>query len=84
MSYSILTLRRAQKQLGQVPGKDYQRVKDAISSLAQEPRPRGCSKLVAREGWRIRVGDYRVIYEIDDSQQVVTVLHVGNRRDIYG
>lgn len=55
----------------QVPGKDYQRVKDAINSLAQEPRPRGCSKLVAREGWRIRVGDYRVIYEIDDSQQVV-------------
>lgn len=83
MSYSILTLRRAQKQLEQVPGKDYQRVKDAINSLAQEPRPRGCSKLVAREGWRIRVGDYRVIYEIDDSQQVVTVLHVGNRRDIY-
>jgi len=83
MSYSILTLRRAQKQLEQVPGKDYQRVKEAINSLAQEPRPRGCSKLVAREGWRIRVGDYRVIYEIDDSQQVVTVLHVGNRRDIY-
>lgn len=49
----------------------------------QKIRPIGCKKLVGREGWRIRAGDYRAIYEIDDAQQKVTVLHIGNRRDIY-
>ena len=44
---------------------------------------RGCRKLSGREGWRIRVGSYRVVYEIDDELQVVTVLHVGHRRDVY-
>jgi mRNA interferase RelE/StbE len=43
----------------------------------------GCKNLTGRDGWRIRAGDYRVIYEIDDAGQTVTVLHVGHRRDIY-
>jgi len=43
----------------------------------------GCRKLVGREGWRIRVGNYRVIYEIDEIRHILTILHVGHRRDIY-
>jgi mRNA interferase RelE/StbE len=43
----------------------------------------GCLKLTGREGWRIRVGKYRVIYEIDDKERTITVLHVGLRRDVY-
>jgi mRNA interferase RelE/StbE len=43
----------------------------------------GCLKLTGREGWRIRVGKYRVIYEIDDKERAITVLHVGLRRDVY-
>lgn len=43
----------------------------------------GCKKLVGRQGWRIRVGDYRIVYEIDDEQRVVNVLHIGHRKDIY-
>jgi len=83
MSYEVLILRRAQKELANLPKADYERVRDAMAALAENPRPVGCKKLVGREGWRIRSGDYRAIYEIDDAQQTVTVLHIGHRRDIY-
>ena len=83
MSYAIQILRRAQKELAQVPKPDYERIKEAVLNLGQNPRPAGCKKLTGREGWRIRVGDYRVIYEIDDSLQQLIVLHVGHRRDVY-
>jgi len=56
---------------------------DAIRNLASEPRPHSCLKLTGRDGWRIRSGNYRVIYEIEDPQQLITILHVGHRRDVY-
>lgn len=83
MSYHIQVLRRAQKELARLPGQDYERVRDAIRALADDPRPSGCKKLTGREGWRIRVGHYRVLYEIEDAVRIVTVLDVGHRRDIY-
>lgn len=83
MSYSIFILRRAQRELAQLPADSYERVRNAIFALAQNPRPSGCLKLAGREGWRIRIGNYRVIYEIDDRQRIVTVLHIGHRRDVY-
>lgn len=83
MTYSIQVLRRAQKELSQLSKPEYERIKQAVQNLAQDPRPQGCKKLIGREGWRIRVGDYRVIYEIDDAQQTLTVLHIGHRRDVY-
>jgi len=83
MDYTIYILRRAQSELAELPRGIYERVRDAIRGLAQDPRPPGCLKLKEREGWRIRIGNYRVIYEIDDEQQTVTVLHVGHRRDVY-
>ena len=83
MSYGIQMLRRAQKELAQLPKHEYERIKEALLNLSQSPRPQGCKKLTGREGWRIRVGDYRVIYEIDDAQRRLTVLHIGHRRDVY-
>jgi len=83
MSYEVLILRRAQKELADLPKADYERVRDAVAALAGNPRPAGCKKLVGREGWRLRSGDYRVIYEVDDAQKKVTVLHIGHRRDVY-
>ncbi len=83
MSYTISILRRAQRELTRLPVGAYERVRDAIHALGQDPRPPGCLKLTGREAWRIRAGDYRVIYEIDDEQRLVTVLHVGHRRDVY-
>jgi mRNA interferase RelE/StbE len=83
MSYKVLILRRAQKEMAELPAGDFERVRAEIESLAHSPRPHGCQKLSGREGWRIRAGNYRVIYEIDDRQRSVTVLHVGHRRDVY-
>jgi mRNA interferase RelE/StbE len=83
VSYSLFILRRAQKELADLPADSYARTRDAIRALAQNPRPLGCLKLTAREGWRVRIGEYRVIYEVDDKQRTVTVLHVGHRRDVY-
>ena len=83
MRYAISILRRAQKELAQLPTEVYEHVRDTIRTLSQNPRPSGCLKLTGREGWRLRVGNYRIIYEIDDNQQTVTILHVGHRRDVY-
>ncbi len=83
MRYAVFILRRAQRELADLPSEIYEHAKEAIASLGEEPRPHGCRKLTGREGWRIRVSDYRIIYEIDDAASVVTVLDIGHRRDIY-
>ena len=83
MTHTVLILRRAQRELQRLPQEDYEQVREAMRGLAQNPRPPGCLALTGRTGWRIRVGDYRVIYEIDDVQHTVTIVHVGHRRDVY-
>lgn len=83
MSYSISILRRAQKVLAVLPKSDYVKMRDAIRELADEPRPHGCRKLTGRDGWRIRVGNYRAIYEIDDENTSIVILDIGDRKDIY-
>ena len=81
--YTITIHRTAQRALGRIPQPDYGRIVTAIQALATEPRPAGCMKLTGREAWRIRVGNYRVIYEIDDVPRIVMIVDVGHRRDIY-
>jgi mRNA interferase RelE/StbE len=83
LDYEVFILRRAQKQLATLPKQNYSRIRDSLAELAANPRPSGCKKLIGREGWRIRSGDYRVIYEIDDGQRRVTILDIGHRKDIY-
>ena len=83
MDYEVFILRRAQKDLITLPKQNYSRMRDLIGELAANPRPSGCKKLTGREGWRIRSGDYRVIYEIDDSERRVMILHIGLRKDVY-
>ena len=81
--YGVTILRRAQKSLAALPSPGFERVRDALRSLAIDPRPSGCKRLVGRDGWRVRVGRYRIVYEIDDGGRKVTVLDVGDRRDVY-
>ena len=69
MSYEVFIRRRASKELADLPLRDYERVKASIFALGDDPRPHGCLKLTGRPGWRIRVGDYRVIYEVDDPKE---------------
>ena len=83
MKYDVQILRRAQKELSKLPNISYERVKNKIRALANNPRPEGCKKLIGREGWRIRVENYRIIYEIDDTQHLITILHIGHRQNIY-
>ncbi|MEY2857269.1 MAG: hypothetical protein RLZZ74_1581 [Cyanobacteriota bacterium] len=83
MSYEISILRRAYKELAKLPQRDCKKVNIAINNLAINPRPSGCKKLKGRPAWRIRVGDYRIIYEISDQKLIIVVVDVGHRRDIY-
>ncbi len=83
MSYELLIQRRAQKELANLPKADYERMREAIAALSFEPRPASCKKLMGREGWRIRSGNYRAIYEIDDANKRIRVLSIGDRKDIY-
>lgn len=83
MSYGLEILRTAQKQLAQITQADRDRIIAAIMDLADAPRPVGCAKLSGRPGWRIRIGSYRVIYEIHDDKLLILVVTVGHRREIY-
>jgi mRNA interferase RelE/StbE len=82
-SYSILITRSAAKELESVPSKDRQRIIRRISALADDPRPEGSEKLSGDEKYRIRQGDYRILYSIEDDVLVVTVVRVGHRREVY-
>jgi len=82
-SYKLLILSKAAKELQSLREPNYSRIKQRILLLASNPRPRGSSKLTGREGWRIRAGDYRIIYEICEQDKSVTILHVGHRRNVY-
>lgn len=83
MSHRLLVLPRAERQLAKLPSDHFARVRDTIRVLATDPRPVGCRKLKGREGYRLRIGTYRIVYAIDDREKVVTVLDVGHRRDVY-
>ena len=83
MSCSIEILRVAQKQLAKIDRASQQRIIDGIRSLTEDPRPFGCKKLSGRPAWRIRIGPYRVIYEIHDDRLLVLVVAIGDRKDVY-
>lgn len=84
MSYKVEILRGALKQLKKIPSELQERIQIKIDDLATEPRPNGVKKLKGKENaYRIRVGDYRIIYDIFDDLLVVNVVEVGHRRNIY-
>ncbi len=82
-SYSLLIKRSAAKELEAVPPKDRRRIVARIQALATEPRPPGIEKLSGAEKYRVRQGDYRVLYTIDDSIRSVVIVKIGHRRDVY-
>ena len=81
--YTVLILPSAQKQLDKLPNAIATRIEDRLLDLENDPRPPGCKKLKGRDAWRIRIGDYRVIYEINDGRLIVTVIAIGHRREVY-
>ena len=81
--YKVRVERKAQKKLSKIPEPYYSTLKTAILDLGNDPRPQGYTKLKGRAGFRIRVADYRIIYEIQDSILLVDVIDLGHRKDIY-
>ena len=82
--YSVQFARSARKELERLPDVVLQRVFARIEALADTPRPPGCKKLRgARDLWRIRIGDYRVIYQLDDTKEFVEIRAIGDRKDVY-
>jgi mRNA interferase RelE/StbE len=82
-SYSILFTRSAAKELENVPITDRRRIVARIGKLADDPRPMGAEKLSGDDKYRLRQGDYRILYEIRDAELIVTVVRIGNRREVY-
>jgi mRNA interferase RelE/StbE len=84
MAYQILIRRPAEKEIAGLPPKIRSRIAEKIRALADDPRPAGCKKLSGEDrAWRIRIGDYRVVYEINDAAEYVEVRVVAHRKDVY-
>lgn len=83
MKYRVGVSRRAAKVVTALEKPLRRRILAAIDALADDPRPPGCKKLVGQDGWRIRVGDYRIVYETHDQVLLVVVVDVGHRSEIY-
>jgi mRNA interferase RelE/StbE len=83
MSYSVLIVPSALKSLKKLPESIKNLIDIKLNSLSENPRPPGCKKLIADDAWRVRIGDYRVIYEIHDEKITVIVVKIGNRKDVY-
>ena len=81
--YTVSLSKKATKQLDKLSDKIAEPIFKAIGDLANDPRPSGCKKLKGREGYRVRIGDYRVIYEIFDHMLLIDVVNLGHRKDIY-
>ncbi len=84
MTYQVQVAPAALRQLRKLDPTARRRVQAAIELLAEQPRPSGAKKLVGGDGeWRVRTGDYRIVYEIHDAVLLVLVVAAGHRRDIY-
>ena len=66
-----------------LPAEAFRRLSQVIVSLESTPRPRACKRLRGREGYRIRAGDYRILYLVDDASHAIDVVAVGHRKDVY-
>ena len=83
MAYRVRIEKQASKALEKLDVVIRKRTVEVIRSLADNPRPPGSKKMKNREGWRVRIGDYRVIYGINDERSLVSVAKIGHRREVY-
>ncbi len=83
MSYTVNITRKAQKGLAKIPEDFQKKIISNIRLLADEPFPSKCKKLSGRDAWRIRIGMYRVIYEVYSDVLSVVVIIIGHRKDVY-
>jgi len=83
MKYTVVLQKRVIEAMEKISEPDFSKLKAAMFSLSDNPRPNGYKKLKGRDGYRIRVGNYRIIYEIFDNILLVDVINLGHRKEIY-
>ena len=81
--YKVAVIPSAQKDLDNLEKKFFTQIKDKINSLASNPRPPNCLKLTAEEGYRLRSGNYRILYRIDDKHKIVYIYKIKHRKESY-
>ena len=81
--YKVLYTRAFYNSLKPIPKKDVERILRRTRALANDPRPFGCQKLAGQEAYRIRQGNYRIMYTIEDDRLIVVVVKAGSRKDVY-
>ena len=81
--YSIFFRKSVSKDLDLIPKKDVKRIMNRIEGLSDNPRPPQCEKLSAKERYRLRQGNYRIVYSIQDEQRTLWVVKIGHRREVY-
>ncbi|MBL7178800.1 MAG: type II toxin-antitoxin system RelE/ParE family toxin [Desulfobacterales bacterium] len=82
-AYKLFFKKSVQKDFDTIPKKDLKRILSRIKTLAENPRPPGCEKLTGQERYRLRQGQYRIVYSIQDDELTVWIVKVGHRKDIY-
>jgi len=81
--YKITIKKSAARELEDIPQKDLRKIIKRIRSLARDPRPYGSQKLSGQERYRVRQGDYRIVYSIEDKDSLIDIVKIGHRREIY-
>ncbi|MFH2218841.1 MAG: type II toxin-antitoxin system RelE/ParE family toxin [Pseudomonadota bacterium] len=82
-AYKLFFKKSVQKDFDTIPKKDLKRILSRIKTLTENPRPPGCEKLTGQERYRLRQGQYRIVYSIQDYELTVWIVKVGHRKDIY-
>ncbi len=83
MTYKVELETRARREYRDLPTQAREQVSDAIDDLQVDPRPSGCKKLVGGNGFRVRTGDYRILYTVDDNLHLGRIYRIGHRREVY-
>jgi mRNA interferase RelE/StbE len=83
VTYKVELETRARREYHSLPSHAREQISDAIDDLQVDPRPPGCKKLVGGNGYRVRTGDYRMLYAIDDNSRLVRIYRIAHRREVY-
>ena len=81
--YRVVFRKSITRDMRRIPNRDLRRILATIDALSEDPRPPGVEKLSGQERYRVREGDYRIIYEVKDDQVIVVVVKIGHRKDVY-
>jgi len=83
LHYTVRLKRSAERELRRLPRDNIPRILSRMQQLASQPRPPGCKKLTGEEEYRVRQGDFRILYTVDDQQRLVEVVKIAHRREVY-